>query len=298
MTQLSTEHLAMLAVALSGLVWGLFWIPLRALDHAGIAGVWAVFLFYALPAVLLAPVMWLRRRQIRAGGVRLHIAGLLAGGALVCYSGALLYTDVVRALLFYYMTPIWSSLLARAVLGEAITLQRWGTIGLGVIGLLLILNISDGFEVKLNFGDWLGLIAGVVWAVAAVAMKSADNGNGIDFALSYFVWGSVAALALALLPLEGRLPAPDLETLRGVLWWFLPVALFLIIPPSLGVMWGATVLSPGLLAILFMTEISAGTVTAAIWADEPFGLREFFGAVLIAAAGIFEPVLKMLRREP
>ena len=51
----------------------------------------------------------------------------------------------------------------------------------------------------------------------------------------------------------------------------------------------------GLLAILFMTEISAAAVTAAIWAVEPFGPREIPGVILITAAGIFEPVLAMWR---
>ena len=80
------------------------------------------------------PIIYLRRRQIVAGGWSLQIAGMLAGIALVCYAGALIFTEVVRATLFYYLTPIWSTLLARIVLSEPITAPRWGTIGLGLIG--------------------------------------------------------------------------------------------------------------------------------------------------------------------
>ncbi|WP_413205903.1 DMT family transporter [Rhodospirillum sp. A1_3_36] len=293
-----TENLAMLVAALSGVAWGLFWIPLRALDDAGITGVWAVVLFYVLPTLLLLPLIVVRRRRFIAGGWPLHCAGLLSGVALACYAGALVFTDVVRALLFFYLTPIWSTLLERLVLGEPITARRWGMIGLGLIGLLLILKIDTGFSGGPNLGDWMGAIAGIVWAMAAVCMKSDESGNGIDFTLSYFVWGSVAALLLAVLPLEGQTSAPDWETIGDVLPWILPVVLFLVIPPAIGIMWGATVLSPGLLAILFMTEISAGTVTAALWADEPFGVREVSGVILITAAGILEPLLLMCRRDP
>ena len=288
----------MIAVALSGLAWGIFWIPLRALDHAGIAGVWAVVLFYALPAVLLMPVMFLRLRKIIEGGWSLHFAGMLAGVALVAYAGALVFTEVVRALLFYYLTPLWSTLLARLFIGERITLARRGAIGLSLIGLLLILRLDSGLGGFLNAGDWMGLAGGAIWAMAAVFMRMRDDGNGIDFTLSYFVWGSVAAIALALLPLEGAKTLPDWCAVRGVLFWTVPVALFLVIPPAFAIMWGATILSPGLLAILFMTEISAGTITAAIWAKEPFGLRELSGVVLISAAGTLEPVLQMLRGSP
>ncbi|MEG6509238.1 DMT family transporter [Methyloligella sp. 2.7D] len=295
MTKLSTENTAMLAVALSGLAWGLFWIPLRALDVAGIMGVWAVVLFYVLPALFLLPAIILRRRRIIAGGWRLHLAGLLAGTSLVCYAGALVFTDVVRALLFYYLTPVWSTLLARVLLGERITMHRWAMIGLALTGLMFILRVDEGLGGAFNIGDWMGIAGGLLWAVAAVVMNSDEGGNGIDFTLSYFVWGSVAALLLALLPIEGATSAPDWETIRSVLWWIVPVAIVLVIPPAFAIMWGATVLSPGLLAILFMTEISAGTVTAAIWADEPFGLRQILGVLLITAAGVLEPVTNLLR---
>jgi hypothetical protein len=39
-----------------------------------------------------------------------------------------------------------------------------------------------------------------------------------------------------------------------------------------------------------MTEISVGTVTAALWAGEPFGLREITGVLLISIAGLAESV--------
>ncbi|MEM6824297.1 MAG: DMT family transporter [Pseudomonadota bacterium] len=296
MTSSRLEHLAMAAVAMSGLAWGLFWIPLRALDQAGVSGLWAVVLFYTLPTVLLTPLYVWRRDQIAHGGWPLHLAGVLAGTSLVFYAGALVFTDVVRALLFYYMTPIWSTVLARIVIGETITGARWVTIGLGLLGLTVILKLDTGLGGPLNFGDWLGLASGLVWAMAAVAMNANPRSEGLEFALSYFFWGSLAALGLTLLPLGGTGEMPDWDTLVDVLPWITPLVLVLVIPPAIAIMWGATILSPGLLSILFMTEISAGTVTAAIWADEPFGAREVLGVLLITIAGAWEPVRQTLHR--
>ncbi|MEJ8476660.1 DMT family transporter [Roseibium algae] len=295
MTKFNIEHRAMLAVTVSGLVWGIFWIPLRALDANGITGVWAIVLFYLLPTMLLVPVIFLRRRQMMQAGWSLHIAGMFAGTALVLYAGSLVFTDVVRALLFYYLTPLWSTFLTRITLGEAITRARWVTIGFALIGLLMILKVDTGFGGTLRAGDWMGIASGILWAVAAVWMKSDTGGNGVDFALSYFIWGSVAALALTTLPLEGVTQVPDWQTIRVVLPWIVPIVLLLVIPSAFAVMWGATILSPGLLAILFMTEISAGTITAAIWANEHFGLRENVGVALITAAGVFEPAYQIYR---
>ncbi|QDG77344.1 DMT family transporter [Labrenzia sp. PHM005] len=296
MERSTIETFAMVSVAAAGVAWGIFWIPLRALDDAGVVGAWAVVVFYVLPTLLLLPIIFLRRRQILDGGWPLQVAGILAGVALVCYAGALIFTEVVRATLFFYLTPIWSTLLAWIVLREPVTMPRWATIGLGVLGLLIIVRADAEIGGGLSSGDWMAIAGGLIWAVAAVVMKSDQDGSGIDFTLSYFAWGSVASLLLLVVPLEGAGPMPDWETMRSVLLWMVPVALLLVIPPAFAIMWGATVLSPGLIAILFMTEISAAAITAALWAGEPFGLRELSGVILISAAGIFEPVLNWHRQ--
>ncbi|WP_071233291.1 DMT family transporter [Phaeobacter sp. S60] len=292
------EHTAMVAVAGSGVVWGIYWIPLRALTDAGVSGAWAVFLFYLIPTLLLLPIYFLRWRNLMRGGLPLNFSGMLAGASLVLYAGALIFTDVVQALLLYYLTPLWSTLLARVTIGETISATRWVTIGLGLVGLMIVLELDAGFYWTFNVGDVMGLAAGIVWALAAVRMRSDDKNNGLDFTLSYFAWGSFAALLLTSLPQAGTYSAPDWQTVVNVLPWLVPVVGFLVVPPAFAVMWGATLLSPGLLGILFMTEISAGVVTAAIWAGELFGLREITGIGVISLAGLWEPVIGLVKASP
>jgi drug/metabolite transporter (DMT)-like permease len=53
-------------------------------------------------------------------------------------------------------------------------------------------------------------------------------------------------------------------------------------------MWATPKLNPAVVGLLIMTEISVGAVTAALWAGEPFGVREASGVVLITAAGVLE----------
>ncbi|KZL05487.1 EamA-like transporter family protein [Pseudovibrio axinellae] len=290
------EQVAALCVAISGLMWGVFWIPLRELSHDGITGIWAVVLFYVAPTVLLLPLFIWRWRAFTVDAWSLHRAGLFAGISLVLYSGALVYTSVVQALLLYYLTPLWSTLLARMVLGEPITKVRWGTMIFGLMGLLVILKVDLGLDLSINAGTLMGFASGIIWACAAVCMRSDKKGDSVDFTLSYFFWGSIAALALTFLPLEGSTTLPDWQSVENVLPWFLPVALFLVVPPAFAVMWGATLISPGLLGILFMTEISAGVATAALWAGEPFGTREVIGITLISMAGLMEPVLMFVKK--
>jgi len=69
-----------------------------------------------------------------------------------------------------------------------------------------------------------------------------------------------------------------------------------VVPAAWTAIWGAPHLNPGVVGLLFMTEISVGTATAAIWAGEPFGWRESIGVVLITMAGLTDLIARYYRR--
>jgi len=287
---------ARLACIYAGITWGLFWIPLRMLDSAGINGAWATVLFYAVPLILFLPYLVFRWKRILRCGLPLHFIGMASGTALALYADALIYTEVVRGLLLFYLTPVWSLILARIVLGEAITAPRMIAILLGISGMLVMLGIDTGIPLPRNIGDWMGLLGGLGWAVAAVLLRQDDGSHAMEFTLSYFFWGSVAAVIIAISPLAGDIELPTMSSVWGVLPWFSVVAMVLVIPAAWAVIWGAPHLNPGVVALLFMIEVGVGTVTAAIWAGEPFGWREFIGVVLIVLAGLTELFADISRR--
>jgi len=279
---------AKLACAYSGVAWGLYWIPLRLMDQAGVYAAWSTVLFYAVPLLFFLPWTGRQWRLICRCKMSYHWIGITTGISLVLYANAMLYTEVVRGVLMYYLTPVWSLLLARIVLGEVITPPRIASIVLGIAGLLAILGIDQGNLLPANIGDWMGLLAGIGWAVAAVLLRQDDGSHARDFSTLYFFYGTLAAIALALSPIAGELEVPDLAAIRSVLPWFIVVGPLLLIPGIYSAFWGAPHLNPGVVGLLFMTEISVATVTAALWANEPFGVRELTGVVLISLAGLSE----------
>lgn len=293
-----TEGFAKLACAYSGVMWGIFWLPLRGMNEAGIVGAWSTVIFSLVPALLLVPLAVFHWRRLAAHGRTLQITGFVSGLSIVLYADAVIYTEVIRAMLLYYLTPVWSTLLARAVLKEPITAVRWVAIALGMAGMLVIFGIDTGFPWPRNVGDWMGLVAGLVWAYAAVRMRGRPDARAIDLTVVTFGWGLAAAIVIALLPIAGARAAPGLENLTGVLPWLVPVLLIVVLPGAFAALWGTPRLNPGIVGILFMTEISVGTLTAALWAGEPFGAREIAGIVLITAAGLAEtvPDLRARRR--
>ena len=299
-SNLSLKARASLACAYSGVAWGLFWIPLRGMDSAGVTDAWATVLFYGVPLILFSPWIFRHWRRIARCGWQLHFIGITTGVSLAFYSNALLYTEVVRGLVLYYTTPVWSLLLARMVLGEAITVPRVFAILFGLAGMLVMFGIDLGFPWPKNIGDWMALIGAMGWAVAAVLLRKDDGSRSMEICAVYFFYGVIAAVILALSPMAGEIDAPDWSAIVDVLPWAIPIAI-IVIPGAYAAFWGAPHLNPGVVGLLMMTELSVGGITAAIWANEPLGVRELSGIALITLAGLTEflyaPIRKALLRD-
>jgi drug/metabolite transporter (DMT)-like permease len=292
---MKTETLAKLACAYSGLVWGLFWIPIRTLSEAGIKGLWATLIFYAVPFILVLPLLFWRWRETAARGIWLQALAFVAAISLVLYSVSILYTDVVRAMLLFYLTPLWSTLLARLILGEPITQLRWLAMAIAIIGMLVIFRIDAGFPWPENAGDWIALASGFLWSVASIMLRADKGTHPVELFTQNFIWSGICALAFVLILRPDFSASPSLSTYLAQLPWLIPTIIVVVMTGVYASMWGVPKLNPGLVGLLFMTEISVGAVTAGIWSGDPFGWREVIGILLISGAGLLESVVDLWR---
>ena len=160
--------------------------------------------------------------------------------------------------------------------------NRVVAIGLGILGLFVILKADQGMPIPKNAGDWMGLISGIFWALAANVMRRESAQNTFDVLVLWFFWAAVFGLILALLPILDRPKIPEIGQIIGILSMvYSGCTMFLIIPGFYAIAWGVPLLNPGTVGILFMTEISVGAIAAALLTDEPFGMREILGVGLI-----------------
>ncbi|HSS64027.1 MAG TPA: DMT family transporter [Gammaproteobacteria bacterium] len=290
MTAQRHHLLPSLAIAISGVLWGLFWMPFRKLGESGFDGGWASLAFYLAATLLLAPAALTRWRRLRAAGWDLLLIGAIAGAAFSLYATALLLTEVVRVLLLFYLTPAWGTLLGFLLLGERVTANRGAALVLGLAGLVVILGFDDGFPLPRNAGDWLALIAGFAWAYGSLLIYRRPHIEVYETAFAFFAGGTLVTLIVALLPIAANEVTPTWRVLEaGWPWLALLIALFGV-PPVVMTLWGAARLSPGRVGILLMGEVVVGIASAAVWSGEPFGTREALGTVLIVGAGLVETV--------
>jgi drug/metabolite transporter (DMT)-like permease len=295
LSRFSSQTLAKFASLYAGLAYGLYWIPLRALEQAGLHDVLPALMFNLVPMVLILPLIAWRWSFIVRAPLHFHVTGIVVGLSLVGYTNAFLFTDVVRVLILFYLTPVWGFLLARIFLGDLITPIRWLSILLGIGGMLTIFDVGTGIPLPDNVGDWVALAAGVLWAVASLMMLMGKQ-SPIDYALWFFLWNGIAGIVVsAAFFAHSGTALPAAEVFFDVLPWLVPLALVLVIPAGFAVIYGPTQLNPGIAGILFMVEIGVGTVTASILTDEAFGWREMFGVLMITTAALIEPLRDLIQ---
>ena len=245
--------------------------------------------FTGVPALICLPLVWVLRDDYRLG--RALLGGVLGGCAYALYAAALLYTDVVRAVLLFYLMPIWGFLLGWAFLGDRMTWYRWAAIALGIIGMMVVFSDEAGLPLPRVWGDWFGLISGVLWALGCTLILTEKRVRIATQATNFFLVAGLVSVAVALVATsQGTASPPEGAAVSGVLIWFLPIALLLIIPGGYAAVYAPSKLNPGLVGLLFMAEIVVAAISAAIWAGEPFGWREMVGLPLILLAGLMEPL--------
>ncbi|MFK7877205.1 MAG: DMT family transporter [Paracoccaceae bacterium] len=285
---LSIVGQAKLACLAAGAVWGLFWIPLRAIGDAGVHSVWATALFFMVPAVIALPLFVINWPRIKRAGLPCQITIAVSGGALTLYSTSIMFTDVVRALMLFYMMPVWSILLGYFVLGERITLVRLLAILLALVGMMVMLGLGIRFPIPQNTGDWMGLAAGGLWAVTMVRVRSHPEHSANDMTAGFFLWGATLAILVALIVSPESLP--NAKQVTSVLPMLVIFMVLFAIPATFASLWGPKFLNPGVAGLMFVPEVVIGAVSAALLAGEAFGGREAIGITLIIAASLLETV--------
>jgi len=215
---------------------------------------------------------------------------MLIGSAVALSLESLLLTDVARALILFYAMPAWGTILELSFMRRPFTRRRGISLLLSLTGMITILGVGGPLSLSLNLGDIMALLAGILFAVGAMRVRQAPETSVFEQLLAFFFFGSLAALALSLLPLAALGRPPALEQLIALAPWLALSAIGFLIPVMGGIYWGSRHVDPGRLGILLQIESVVGIGSAALFAGEVFGVRQGIGAVLVIGAGLVEVI--------
>lgn len=288
----SVARWAALALVFNALVWGLSWWPFRQLELHGLHPLWATVVVYVPTALAIAaarPHAVLQLLRDRA----LWVVMLAAGATNAAFNWGAVIGDVVRVVLLFYLMPLWSVLLARWLLSEALTLRAGVRMVLALLGAGIVLGVPTtggvpGLPLPQSLPDWLGVLGGFAFALNNVMLKRTGDRPEAGRVLAMFVGGALVAGALALaLSLRGEVAWPLAG--EASLPWQVPVLTLglsaLLLCSNLALQFGAVRLPVQVSSVLMLSEVLfAALSAAALGAGQITGQLLAGGALIVLAA--------------
>jgi drug/metabolite transporter (DMT)-like permease len=282
-----TTLLASAIVFGTGAIWGFYWLPVRALTAMGMSGAWGTAAITFAAIVILSPITILRWRRLANSNHVALMSVAVGGGAFALYSVGFVYGRVAIIILLYFLTPVWSTLIGRYVMGWRTPRLRVLAIAVGLAGLAVMLGAKGGVPFPHGPGEWMALVAGILWSIGTTGIRTKSDLEPVEAAFVFAIGAFITALLLAPFLEHGTAgkiagsigTSAGLALVTGFLWWVLSVA---------GLMWATARLEPARVGILLMTEVLVGAISAAILANETLLATEIVGGALVLCAGILE----------
>ncbi len=277
--------LAISSLVYAATLWGVMWYPYRLLNEAGVGGIASSLITYAVPLLALG---WLHGRELRRARSQwmwLIALGLAAGWTNLAYVLAVLDGEVVRVLLLFFLSPLWTVLFSRILLREKLNRMGVMVMALSLGGAMIMLWQPNGdLPLPTNRAEWLALSAGVMFALSNVISRHLGGVSEGGKAVS--IWTGVVVLTVAGLWL---FPG-ELDFIEHAEWrvWLLLLGIGIAIGSmTYAVQYGLARVPANQAIVIFLFELVVAAVAAYFLSMERMGLQEWVGAIMIITASLF-----------
>lgn len=288
--------LAIFGLLFGAFCWGIIWYPYRLMAEAGVSGVASSFYTYCI-AALLAAAYFARHLAKHWSTLfkqpqNVVWIGLVAGWTNLSYVLAVIDGEVMRVMLLFYLSPLWTLLLARFWLKEPITKIGFISITIALIGAYIMLAgpfsaVESSLPIPRNAAEWLALSAGIGFSLTNVITRKSSHLNLLQ--KSFAVWVGVIVVAALSAPLlvnyyGQNFVMPSFFSLNH--WLVMVVIALLLIAATMLVQFGVTQLTAIRASVLFLFELVVAAIASYYLAHEAMTLNEWLGGLLIIAAAL------------
>jgi drug/metabolite transporter (DMT)-like permease len=267
-------------------VWGIIWFPYRLLEQAGISGVVASFFTYLIALIIGCFIFSRHWRELFRQPSSIIWLILAAGWTNLSYVLAIIDGEVMRVMLLFYLSPVWTLLLAHFWLKEPSGLKDVLVIVTSLFGAFIMLyNSSNHLPLPSSESDWLALSAGMGFALTNVITRKSAHLSLI--AKSFSVWVGVVFISLigVFFFVEDVLVLPHASNIAE--WGMMLVVGILLFFSTRLVQYGVTHIAAARAAVIFLFELVVAAIAAYFLAGEAMEWNEWLGGVLIVSAAIY-----------
>ena len=270
----------------ASILWGLSWIPLKAINAMGIQGIALSLGAYGIIALVMSPQLisqrsvWWNHRKV------MFFIALFGGGANLAFTYSLINGDVIRVMVLFYLLPVWGVLGGYFFLKERIDRWRWFGVIAAVLGAFLILGGFKILEAPPSWIDALALLSGLLFALNNLLFRFAQNVPVASKIGAMFYGCFILAGLLLLAHVE-----PFVMNVGINAWGALGLyALLWLLLANIGSQWGVTHMEAGRSSIIIIMELITAALSATIIAGETMEKMEYIGGFLILSAALIEAV--------
>ena len=277
-----------LALLIAASFWGMVWYPLRWLEARGMDGLWTTLIAYAASLLLVLLLGGRRLLELRRYPVASLMLMFAVGWCNVAFVLAIIEGEVVRVLLLFYLSPAWTVLFGRLILGERLHPGIGLLLLMAMAGSLFLLwTPGTGFVWPPQRADLLALTSGMGFALSNVLVRHMQAVSLTAKILASWI-GVVLVAAGGVLLVGDPVPRVDGITLGGAV--LLGIVGFLA--ATYAVQYGVTHMPVQRSAVILLSELVVGGVSAAGLAGEALGMRDYLGGGLILLAGYLVTVIR------
>ncbi|WP_029148986.1 DMT family transporter [Methylophilus sp. 5] len=282
------KYTASAALIYGALCWGVIWYPYRLLNDIGLSGAQSSLLSYSLALLMGSALFWRRIRHVIHVPASAYWLSLVAGWTNLAYVLAIIDGEVMRVMLLFYLSPLWTLLLARIWLHEPWHKPQLLAIALSLLGAVLMLTNGQWmWPWPQSTSDWLALSAGIGFSLSNVMTRFSTHLT--IAAKGMLVWLGVFGLSLLVLLWQSGVDGVafiTINTLSPHVAMILVLIALLLVSATLFVQYGVTKIPAIQASVLFMTELIVAAIAAYFLAHETMSAIELLGGCCIIAAGI------------
>ena len=258
-------------------------MPIRYLEGIGVPTPYVLVLFQLLPALALIPFLFRKTRFNRNELIPLITVGFFMGAGFVLYSLGLAIGTVTKTVVLFYMTPIWSTIVAYFFLSERPNILRWFAIFFAILGCVLVTGLNF-LSLSFDVSDLLGVGSGLFWAIGSVGIRRYPELSFLQITFAqYCIGGSMAFLAAVIVGTS----VPDTNIFFHAVIVTFVVSVVIFLPTALLIFRAMQYVSPGLVGILMLSEVVVAAISASLFLGEILSNEQWLGVLIVLATGVF-----------
>ena len=254
------------------------------MQEAGISGVVSSLYTYVIALTIAAVIFCKHWRSVLKQPKSIIWLALVAGWTNLSYVLAIIDGEVMRVMLLFYLSPLWTLILAHFWLKERTNWQGVVIIALSLIGAFTMFWQVDAPPLPKNHAEWLALSSGMGFALTNVITRHSTH-LSIP-AKSISVWVGVVLMSLLFMLFQGQ-TLPDLNLMNTTQWLVMVLIAVLLMSATFLVQFGITHVPVTKASVLFMFELVVAAIASYCLTDETLSAREWLGGSLIVMAALF-----------